>query len=76
MAYPVGGPSNSEFILLEIHYDNPQVLAGDHIVKVLLGTLNNICIHDLLKLLFSQGLLTVLAWNFSTLIRLLDIVLG
>lgn len=29
MAYPVGGQGNPEFIVLEMHYDNPQVVAGD-----------------------------------------------
>jgi len=28
VAYPVGGQGNPEFIVLEMHYDNPQVVAG------------------------------------------------
>lgn len=29
VAYPVGGQGNPEFIVLEMHYDNQQVVAGD-----------------------------------------------
>jgi len=29
VAYPVGGQGKPEFIVLEMHYDNPQVVAGD-----------------------------------------------
>jgi len=29
VAYPVGGQGKPEFIVLEMHYDNPQVFAGD-----------------------------------------------
>ena len=28
VAYPFGGPENSEFILLELHYDNPDLISG------------------------------------------------
>ena len=29
VAYPVGGPGNSQFVMLEMHYDNPQLVSGD-----------------------------------------------
>jgi len=28
VAYPVGGPGNPEFVVLEMHYDNPQLVSG------------------------------------------------
>ena len=34
VAYPVGGPGNSQFIMLEMHYDNPQLVSGDDNVAV------------------------------------------
>ena len=29
VAFPVGGPGNSQFVMLEMHYDNPQLASGD-----------------------------------------------
>ena len=28
VAYPVGGPGDPELVLLEMHYDNPQLVSG------------------------------------------------
>ena len=28
VAYPVGGPGEPEFVVLEMHYDNPQLVPG------------------------------------------------
>ena len=28
VAYPVGGPGDPEFVVLEMHYDNPQLVSG------------------------------------------------
>ena len=28
VAYPVGGPGEPEFVVLEMHYDNPQLVSG------------------------------------------------
>ena len=36
VAFPVGGPGNSQFIMLEMHYDNPQLVSGD----------DNVAVHD------------------------------
>ena len=29
VAFPVGGPANGQFVMLEMHYDNPQLVSGD-----------------------------------------------
>lgn len=28
VAYPVGGPGNARFLVMEIHYDNPDMQSG------------------------------------------------
>ena len=28
MAYPIGGPGNARFLVMEIHYDNPDMQSG------------------------------------------------
>ena len=28
VAYPIGGPGNARFLVMEIHYDNPNLTSG------------------------------------------------
>ena len=28
VAYPIGGPGNPQFLVMEIHYDNPNMRSG------------------------------------------------
>jgi len=28
VAYPIGGPGNPQFLVMEIHYDNPDMRSG------------------------------------------------
>ena len=28
MAYPIGGPGNARFLVMELHYDNPDLRSG------------------------------------------------
>ena len=28
VAYPIGGPGNPQFLVMEIHYDNPNLRSG------------------------------------------------
>ena len=39
VAYPVGGPGNSQFVMLEMHYDNPQLVSGNDNCMQLLSLL-------------------------------------
>ena len=39
VAYPVGGPGGQEFVVLEMHYDNPQLVSGMCIVTDMVTTM-------------------------------------
>ena len=34
VAYPIGGAGNSRYLLLELHYDNPNLISGDVILPL------------------------------------------
>ena len=46
VAFPVGGPGNSQFVMLEMHYDNPQLVSGNN------NNLADYCMQLLSLLLF------------------------
>ena len=31
VAYPIGGPGNPRFLVMEIHYDNPNLRSGIYV---------------------------------------------
>ena len=82
VAYPVGGPGNSQFVMLEMHYDNPQLVSGDDNVALKMiiacNSYHYYCTAAILthhSNLHTQELLIALVWNSPIPILLHNIVL-
>ena len=39
VAYPIGGEGNPQYVILEMHYDNPNTDSGENSINDFIGAL-------------------------------------